>query len=153
MSERTYTSAAGYRFGFGGQEKDDEISGNGNSYTAEFWQYDSRLGRRWNVDPVVKPWESSYATFANNPIYYNDPNGEDAEDDKNKAPEKQGKKDDMNGGWYWNKDSDEYNQAEGTETKGDKYSTKTDKNGNVHVKKEIIIGHKLVVKKQNQQQL
>jgi len=75
MSERTYTSAAGYRFGFGGQEKDDEISGNGNTYTAEYWEYDARLGRRWNVDPVVKPWESSYAAFANNPIVYNDPTG------------------------------------------------------------------------------
>jgi len=77
MPERTYTSSNGYRFGFGGQEKDDEISGNGNSYTAEFWEYDARLGRRWNRDPVVKVWESPYAAFANNPIYYNDPNGAD----------------------------------------------------------------------------
>jgi len=75
MSERTYTSAAGYRFGFGGQEKDDEISGNGNSYTAEYWEYDARLGRRWNVDPVVMPCLSSYAPFLNNPIVYNDPDG------------------------------------------------------------------------------
>ena len=56
-------------------EKDDEISGNGNNYTAEFWQYDSRLGRRWNIDPVVKPHESSYAAFAGNPISYTDPDG------------------------------------------------------------------------------
>ena len=44
----------GYRFGFNGQELDNELSGKGNSYTAEYWQYDSRLGRRFNVDPVVK---------------------------------------------------------------------------------------------------
>jgi hypothetical protein len=66
-----------YRFGFNGQEKDNEVSGEGNSYTAEFWQYDPRLGRRFNVDPVVKPWESPYAAFANNPIWLVDKNGAD----------------------------------------------------------------------------
>ncbi len=66
-----------YRFGFQGQEKDDEISGVGNSYTAQFWQYDPRLGRRWNIDPVIKEWESSYACFANNPILFVDPFGLD----------------------------------------------------------------------------
>jgi hypothetical protein len=45
---------------------------------AEFWQYDSRLGRRWNLDPVVKPWESGYAVFNDNPILKIDPNGDDA---------------------------------------------------------------------------
>ncbi len=35
-------------------EKEDEIAGEGNSYTATFWQYDSRLGRRWKPDPVMK---------------------------------------------------------------------------------------------------
>lgn len=59
-------------------EKDDEIYGNGNSYTAEYWQYDSRLGRRSNVDPIVKHHESPYACFANNPIWFMDPNGADS---------------------------------------------------------------------------
>lgn len=68
---------AGYRFAFNGQEKDDEISGTGNSNTAEFWQYDTRLGRRWNVDPVVKPNESSYLSFGGNPIWNIDPKGDD----------------------------------------------------------------------------
>ena len=77
MPGRNYTSASGYRYGFNGQEKDDEVSGNGNSYTAEFWQYDPRLGRRWNIDPVVKPWESPYAAFSDNPILKNDPAGND----------------------------------------------------------------------------
>jgi RHS repeat-associated protein len=67
-----------YRYGFQGQEKDDEVSGEGNSYTAEYWQYDSRLGRRWNIDLVVKEHESPYATFANNPIWFADPNGADS---------------------------------------------------------------------------
>ncbi len=66
-----------YRYGAQGQEKDDEIKGEGNSYTAEFWQYDSRLGRRWNVDPVVKEHESPYVAFANNPIWFVDPSGAD----------------------------------------------------------------------------
>jgi RHS repeat-associated protein len=66
-----------YRYGFQNQEKDDEISGNGNSYSAEFWQYDSRAGRRWNLDPVFKEHESPYACFANNPICFADPNGAD----------------------------------------------------------------------------
>jgi len=65
-----------YRFGFNGQEKDNEIYGTGNSYTAEYWQYDARLGRRWNVDPVDKPWMSSYHSFSNRPITNIDPNGD-----------------------------------------------------------------------------
>jgi len=68
--------AENYRFGMNGQEQDDEIYGNGNSYTAEFWQYDPRLMRRWNVDPVYKAYESPYCTFGNNPIFYIDPHGD-----------------------------------------------------------------------------
>jgi len=75
---RNYSSGS-YRFGFNGQEKDDEVFGaTGTSYTADFWQYDSRTGRRWNIDPVVKPHESSYLAFSGNPIYFADPNGANA---------------------------------------------------------------------------
>ena len=70
-------SLDGYRFGFQNQEKDNEVKGEGNSYTAEFWQYSPRNGMRWNIDPVVKPFESSYASFGNNPIWRVDPNGDD----------------------------------------------------------------------------
>ena len=70
-------SSGSYSYGFGGQEKSDEIKGSGNSYTAEFWEYDPRLGRRWNVDPVKKHYESSYASFGNNPIFLIDPKGAD----------------------------------------------------------------------------
>lgn len=76
MPGRNY-NAGSYRYGFGSHEKDDEISGAGNSYTAEYWQYDSRLGRRWNIDPIKKHNESSYACFSNNPIFLIDPNGAD----------------------------------------------------------------------------
>ncbi len=73
---RTFNSE-GFRLGFNGQEKDDEVSGKGNSYTAEYWQYDSRLGRRWNVDPLFKryPSASPYSTFSNNPMVWTDPSG------------------------------------------------------------------------------
>src|ERR1700694_4050048 len=53
MPNRTYSSST-YRYGFGGQEKSNEVKGEGNSYHAEFWEYDPRLGRIWNVDPVEK---------------------------------------------------------------------------------------------------
>jgi hypothetical protein len=74
------TGAAAYRYGAGGQEKVDEISGSGNHYTAMFWEMDPRLGRRWERDPVVKHHESPYAIFANNPIWFIDPLGADTGD-------------------------------------------------------------------------
>ena len=69
-------TAEGYRFGFNGQEKDNQIYGSGNSYTAEYWQYDSRLGRRWNLDPKPIHSESSYTINRDNPILFVDPNGD-----------------------------------------------------------------------------
>lgn len=76
MPGRSWNSGE-YRYGFNGQEKSDEVKGEGNSYTAQFWEYDARIGKRWNVDPEVKPYESPYATFANSPIWLNDPDGKD----------------------------------------------------------------------------
>ena len=80
-NQKYYTGS--YRYGMNGQEKDDEIAQ--GIYTAEYWEYDSRLGRRWNTDPIVKPWESPYACFRNNPIYYSDPSGLDGEKPKGKG--------------------------------------------------------------------
>ena len=65
------------RFAFNGQEKTDEISGVGNHTTALYWEYDTRLGRRWNLDPVKKPWQSDYSCFSSSPIWKVDPNGDD----------------------------------------------------------------------------
>ncbi|MFT3676834.1 MAG: hypothetical protein QM781_13155 [Chitinophagaceae bacterium] len=79
MPGRKYSDGE-YRYGFNGQEKSTEIDPTGNSMTAEFWQYDARLGRRWNVDPIVKIWESPYVAFSNNPILLSDPSGADAQD-------------------------------------------------------------------------
>jgi len=77
MPGRKFAQAnSSYRYGFQSQEKDNEISGAGNSYTAEFWQYDSRLGRRWNQDPKPNPSISNYACFGNNPIFNIDIKGD-----------------------------------------------------------------------------
>lgn len=61
-----------YRFGLNGIEKLNEVSGVGNHYTALFGEYDSRLGRRWNLDPKPADGISQYSIFRNNPIWYSD---------------------------------------------------------------------------------
>jgi PKD repeat protein len=78
-----------YRYGMNTQEKDNEIYGEGNSYSAEYWQYDARLGRRWNVDPyVVKhPYNSPYLCFNNNPNFYVDIKGNEFEEGSKKDAE------------------------------------------------------------------
>lgn len=63
-----------YRYSINGQEKTPEI-GN-NTTTAEFWQYDARIIRRWNIDPVLKEYESPYMAFSGNPVLLSDPNGD-----------------------------------------------------------------------------
>ncbi len=67
---------SGYRYGFNGQEKSDEIKGEGNSYTAEYWEYDPRIGRRWNLDPKPTTGISEYAAFNNSPIWLSDVKGD-----------------------------------------------------------------------------
>jgi len=64
-----------YRYSINGQEKETEL--NENITTAEFWEYDSRIVRRWNLDPVLKDDESPYLCFSGNPIWFSDPNGDD----------------------------------------------------------------------------
>jgi RHS repeat-associated protein len=66
-----------YRRGFNGMEKDDDLKGDGNSYTTEFRQLDPRVGRWLSVDPIMKPHLSPYNSMSNNPIIRIDPNGDD----------------------------------------------------------------------------
>ncbi|GAA0875993.1 hypothetical protein GCM10009118_24020 [Wandonia haliotis] len=68
-----------YRYGYQGSEMDNEVKGNGNSYTTEFRQYDPRLGRWLSIDPKASkyPYESPYVAFHNNPIFYTDTRGDD----------------------------------------------------------------------------
>ncbi|HYG49825.1 MAG TPA: hypothetical protein VD905_02930 [Flavobacteriales bacterium] len=63
------------RYGFQGMEKGTLI--NAGAYEADFRLVDTRIGRWFSCDPVTHPWESSYAAFANNPVYYVDPSGLD----------------------------------------------------------------------------
>jgi RHS repeat-associated protein len=67
-----------YRYGFNGMERDDEMKGNGNSYTTEFRQLDPRIGRWLSMDPLneISPSQSPYSFSNNNPIYGSDPNGD-----------------------------------------------------------------------------
>ena len=62
MPGRTQSSnVGGYRYAHNGQEKDAEIFD--GVLTAEFWEYDARIGRRWEVDPLTNPWQSPYDCF------------------------------------------------------------------------------------------
>ncbi len=70
--EYNYTNIT---LGHNGQKLSKEISP--TAQTALFWEYDADIARRWNVDPVVKANESPYLTFAGNPIYLVDINGDD----------------------------------------------------------------------------
>ena len=73
------TVNGGYRFGMNGQEKDDEITGQTGSHTtAMFWEYDTRIIRRWNLDPKPNPSISRYNCFNGNPIMFVDILGDSA---------------------------------------------------------------------------
>ena len=61
-----------YRYGFQGQEMDDEIRGSkGTSVNYKYRMHDSRIGRFFAVDPLFKsyPWNSSYA-FSENVVIH-----------------------------------------------------------------------------------
>ena len=60
----------GYRFGFGNQEKENDISGvDGGHLAYKYRFHDARLGRFLSVDPLARefPWNSPYA-FAENDV-------------------------------------------------------------------------------------
>jgi len=62
-----FESVSDYRYGFQGQEKDDEIKGEGNSLNYTFRMHDPRVGRFFAVDPLQKAfhWNSPYAFSEN----------------------------------------------------------------------------------------
>jgi len=86
---RNFNAGSGYRYGFNGQEKSTEIKDALTS--AKYWEYDSRIAKRWNVDPVTKVEESPYLCFSGNPIFYSDRDGDETNKDKRK-PKDNGKK-------------------------------------------------------------
>ncbi len=72
-------SAADYRFGFGGHEKVDEVSGSGNTVDMGDRWLETRLGRTPKPDAKAAkyPGISPYAYATNNPINVTDPDGKD----------------------------------------------------------------------------
>ncbi|MCG3167821.1 MAG: hypothetical protein POELPBGB_03616 [Bacteroidia bacterium] len=60
-----------YRFGFQAQEKDDEISGEGNSISFKYRVEDTRLGRFLSIDPLAQkyPKWSPYAFSGNQVVH------------------------------------------------------------------------------------
>ena len=59
-----------YRYGFQGQERDDEMKGIGNSYDFMFRIYDPRLAKFLSIDPLTKqyPMLTPYQFASNRPI-------------------------------------------------------------------------------------
>jgi RHS repeat-associated protein len=67
------------RYFFQGQEMDDEVKGEGNSYDFGARMLDPRLGRWLSIDPKAAKFvsESPYIFVGNNPIIFIDPSGEE----------------------------------------------------------------------------
>ena len=59
--------SSGYRYGFQGQELDNDIKGVGNSVNYKFRMHDPRVGRFFAPDPLAAdyPWNSPYAFSEN----------------------------------------------------------------------------------------
>ncbi|PKV51934.1 YD repeat-containing protein [Aquimarina sp. MAR_2010_214] len=64
-------NSGNYRYGFQGQEMDNEVKGEGNSINYKFRMHDPRVGRFFAVDPLAKeyPWNSPYAFSENRVIH------------------------------------------------------------------------------------
>lgn len=65
-----YTGNSEYRYGFQGQESDDEISGESNTISYRFRMHDVRVGRFFTLDPLMHKykWNSPYAFSENRVI-------------------------------------------------------------------------------------
>ncbi len=63
-------NSSSYRYGFQGQEKDNEIKGDGNSLNYTFRMHDPRVGRFFAIDPLFRkfPHNSPYAFSENRVI-------------------------------------------------------------------------------------
>ncbi|MDO5981902.1 RHS repeat protein [Flavivirga spongiicola] len=70
-------SSDSYRYGFQGQEKDDEVKGEGNSLNYTFRMHDPRVGRFFAVDPLTReyPHYTPYSFSGNKVIAYGELEG------------------------------------------------------------------------------
>lgn len=64
-------SSAGYRYGFQGQEQDNELKGSGNSINYKYRIHDPRLGRFFAIDPLSSkyPYYTPYSFSGNKLIH------------------------------------------------------------------------------------
>ena len=67
---RKYEAQSGYRYGFNGKEKDNEIKGIGIQQDYGLRIYDSRIAKFLSVDPLTKsyPFYSPFQFAGNTPI-------------------------------------------------------------------------------------
>jgi RHS repeat-associated protein len=74
-----HANTSDYRYGFQGQEMDNEIKGEGNSLNYTFRMHDPRVGRFFAVDPLTKkyPDYSPYSFGGNKVIAYTELEGEE----------------------------------------------------------------------------
>ncbi len=79
MVGRSYSSGT-YRYGFNGQENDNEVKGEGNQQDYGMRIYDPRLGRFLSVDPITKkyPELTPYQFASNTPLWAVDLDGLEA---------------------------------------------------------------------------
>jgi len=72
-----HESSNEYRYGFQGQEKDDEIKGEGNSLNYKYRMHDTRIGRFFAVDPLTSeyPHYTPYSFSGNKVIAFRELEG------------------------------------------------------------------------------
>lgn len=70
VERRFHNETDGYRYGFNGMEKDNELKGEGNSINYEARMHDTRVGRFFSVDPLTESFAhySPYQFAGNTPI-------------------------------------------------------------------------------------
>ena len=66
-----HANTVDYRYGFQGQEMDDEIKGEGNSINYKYRMHDPRVGRFFTIDPLTAkyPYYSPYSFSGNKVIH------------------------------------------------------------------------------------
>jgi RHS repeat-associated protein len=81
-----------YRYGFQGQERDDELKGEGNSYNYEYRMHDPRIGRFFAIDPLAPkyPHNSVYAFSENILIHLIELEGLESTESKANSTENKG---------------------------------------------------------------
>ncbi|WP_264560626.1 RHS repeat-associated core domain-containing protein [Flavobacterium sp. N2270] len=74
-----HVSSSAYRYGFQGQEMDNEIKGEGNSLNYTFRMHDPRVGRFFAVDPLTGkyPYYSPYSFSGNKVIQFGELEGQE----------------------------------------------------------------------------